>query len=393
MRFRMPARNTGNPYSTIKSVEKAQELLDLAFSRSMKIKPPYIRGGTKLQRQIEFEKNRVNTAANVLSDRLHRMVNQFPTIDMIHPFYTELTDILVGTDQLKRSLGRIYGTIDVIRHIAADIIMNINESNEKEEIKQWRGRAFGRLSDLIYRLRPDLGHLEKARETLAILPGFDPIKPCVVVAGVPNVGKSSFVSAATSGKPEIAAYPFTTKKLVFGHINFGFLQVQFCDTPGLLDRSLSERNPIELQAIAALKHISDVLLIVIDPSIAATYTLDDQLELVDEFTDFYPGAELMIIINKVDLLDEKKLVEVRQKVRTFLEDYGLSEEEIEATPFISSFASEDINSVKLMIEHLVKNKVLKSSKFRNMVNPTIAEDQYLLEELPEDYKFTGDKRR
>ncbi len=383
----MSARNTGNPYATIKSVEKAQELLDMAFSKSMKIKPPYIRGGTKLQRQIEFEKNRVNTAANVLADRLHRMVNQFPTIDMIHPFYTELTDILVGTNQLKRSLGRIYGTIDVIRGVAAEIIMNINECTDKDEIKAWRGRAFGRLSDLIYRLRPDLAHLEKARTTLAVLPGFDPIKPCVVVAGVPNVGKSSFVSAATSGKPEVAAYPFTTKKLVFGHINFGFLQVQFCDTPGLLDRSLRERNDIELQAIAALKHISDVLLIVIDPSIAATYTLEQQLELVEEFTDFYPGAELMVIVNKVDLLDDDTRAEVEEKVRGFLADYGLSDEEIEGTPFISSFASEDIGRVKLMIEHLVKNKVLKSSKFKDMVNPQIAEDQYLLEELPEDHDF------
>ena len=38
------------------------------------------------------------------------------------------------------------------------------------------------------------------------------------------------------------------------------------DTPGLLDRPMVERNNIEMQAIAALENIGDVLLFLIDPN-------------------------------------------------------------------------------------------------------------------------------
>lgn len=382
--MKVSTRLSGNPFSTINFIETAQELLDIAFNRAMKIKTPAL---GKVSRSVfirEFEKNRVNTAANVLGDRLLRMVNQFPTLDMVHPFYVELTDVLIGMDELKKALGRIYGAAEVIRNVAVEMIAKIEPLENPDEMKAIRGKSFGRLSSIVYNLESSLALLETARTTLALLPGFDPTQPSVVVAGVPNVGKSSFVSAATTGKPEIAAYPFTTKKLVFGHLKMGFLSVQFCDTPGLLDRSLNDRNEIELQAVAALKHISDILLIIIDPAITATYSVADQLKLVDEFVDFYPAAELLLVVNKVDLLTEVELTETKRLVYEFLEEYGMQQEDIEATPFISSLKKVDITKVIERLEYLVKFRVIASPKFKVMTKPEISEDFLKYDELPED---------
>ncbi|GAH40561.1 unnamed protein product [marine sediment metagenome] len=78
--------------------------------------------------------------------------------------------------------------------------------------------------------------------------------PCVVVAGYPNVGKSSIVkNISTNKKIEVQEYPFTTKKLNMGHLElerrFDKIRIQCLDTPGILDRPMAKRNNIELQAI------------------------------------------------------------------------------------------------------------------------------------------------
>jgi len=41
----------------------------------------------------------------------------------------------------------------------------------------------------------------------------------VVLAGAPNVGKSSLVQALSSGMPEICDYPFTTRSIKMGHFH------------------------------------------------------------------------------------------------------------------------------------------------------------------------------
>ena len=46
---------------------------------------------------------------------------------------------------------------------------------------------------------------------------------------------------------EVQPYAFTTKSLFVGHMDYRYLRWQVIDTPGILDRSLEERNTIEMQ--------------------------------------------------------------------------------------------------------------------------------------------------
>ena len=54
------------------------------------------------------------------------------------------------------------------------------------------------------------------------------------------------------------------------------------DTPGLLDRPMTERNQIEMQAIAALEHLGDVLLFLIDRTDDSTTPVSEQEHLLGE---------------------------------------------------------------------------------------------------------------
>ncbi len=397
----MSHKNAGeNPFSGIPRVEGAQELLDLAFSKAMRIAPPQIRrGADSLTKHREHERNRINTAANVLSDRLHRTVSKFPTLNTIHPFYIDLVNILLGDrkhangmDVLKKALGAIQGTVEMIRRLESEFNSQLDGTYTKTQNTEIRTAAFGRYSSIIYQTEPHLEILQKAQQLLSGLPGFNPFQPSVVVAGVPNVGKSSFVRSATSGKPNIGSYPFTTKQLVFGHRKFGFITVQFCDTPGVLDRSLKERNEIELLAIAALKHISDLLIVIIDPSVSATYPVAQQLKLTEEFADFYPQAQLMLLVNKADLIDENQRNQLEQQVKEFVETHDFNIDATHGVHFISSLREDDIKKVLNSIEIIIKDKVLQLPKFRVLTVPEIAEDQLTLEEVIEEDVFFDEDR-
>ena len=101
-------------------------------------------------------------------------------------------------------------------------------------------------------------------QQLRRLPVVDPRLDTFVLAGAPNVGKSSLVSALSSGQPEVCNYPFTTKGIKMGHFFVEDRRHQVTDTPGLLPRSSEARNSIEALTIASLEHLPTAVLFVLD---------------------------------------------------------------------------------------------------------------------------------
>ena len=72
-------------------------------------------------------------------------------------------------------------------------------------------------------------------------------------------------------------------------------------TPGLLDRPMVERNNIEMQAIAALENVGDVLLFLIDPTPDATTNLDEQMNLLEEVSGVISERPILVVHSKLDL--------------------------------------------------------------------------------------------
>ena len=75
-------------------------------------------------------------------------------------------------------------------------------------------------------------------------------------------------------------------------------------SPGLLDRPADERNEIETQAVSALEHLADCVLVLVDPSETCGYTLEDQLELRDQVASRFAEVPVLTVCNKADLSRE-----------------------------------------------------------------------------------------
>jgi len=89
-----------------------------------------------------------------------------------------------------------------------------------------------RLADIVEQVDDHLLYINKSRNDLRDLPEINPDEPTIVVAGYPNVGKSSFVNNITNARGETASYPFTTKGIGVGHFERDHLRYQIVDTPG-----------------------------------------------------------------------------------------------------------------------------------------------------------------
>jgi nucleolar GTP-binding protein len=284
-------------FEKVRTVPTADELLDKAYSRAARAGRGKIK---KITDREELEESMLLTAGNIIADNLRNIAGDWPSLDRMSGFYTELTEIIAGIDRLKMSLGSLDWAASKVKEISRKYVGMMRKSPDPVAIRK---QAYGRISSIVYDIDKDLRFLNEARNKLRGLPDVKD-EPTIVVAGYPNVGKSSFVSGITGARPEIARYPFTTKNVTIGHFVYKRKRYQVIDTPGLLDRPLEERNDIERQAISALRHVGNVVLFIIDPSETCGYTLAEQYNLLGEVKKFI-RMPVLVVANKIDIEGEK----------------------------------------------------------------------------------------
>jgi nucleolar GTP-binding protein len=321
-----------NPFNEFYHVPNSKELLDIAFKRAMKSSAQVSKNAPILIKAKKKEAQRIKVAIKELIERIVKIIKMVPIIDELPDFYRELTKILVDADKLKLALGKLNGVLPILRQIEREYLRKLNKIETPKEGDQLRRAVFGRVSSIINKQNKNLVHLNNIRGKLRKIPSIDYTVPCIVVAGYPNVGKSSIVKyISTNKKIEVQEYPFTTKELNLGHLEierkFDKIKVQILDTPGILDRPMSKRNSIELQAILALRLISDLIIFIFDPTLASGYSVESQIELYNEIKKMFlkeKKIEILLIFNKMDLAKESE-------INYLMEQMNLSETEFYLT--------------------------------------------------------------
>ena len=274
---------------TLPTVPTSEELIDKAFSRAA-------RAG-RAKSGVEAQQSMLQTAANILGDNAENVVTNWPDIDELDPFYYELVDAIVGVDDLRQHLSQVTWASRQCRDIRDEYQPKI--SGDPDVARKHRKQAFARLADVVESVDDSLRYLNDARGDLRKLPDIRPDEPTIVVAGYPNVGKSSFVNHVTNASNETASYTFTTTEIRLGHVERDHIRYQLVDTPGLLDRPPEDRNEIESQAVSALEHLADAVLVMVDASGECGYPIDVQLELRNALAARF-DVPVLTVCNKAD---------------------------------------------------------------------------------------------
>ncbi|KAK0718220.1 P-loop containing nucleoside triphosphate hydrolase protein [Lasiosphaeria miniovina] len=310
-------------WKDIAPVPTSQEFIDIVLSRTQRRLPTQIRTGFKISRIRAFYTRKVKFTQETCSEKFSAIVTSFPILSDQHPFHRDLMNILYDADHFKVALGQVSTARHLIETISRDYVRLLKYSQSLFQCKQLKRAALGRMATLIKRLKDPLAYLDQVRQHLARLPDINPTTRTLLVAGFPNVGKSSFVRSVTRADTPVEPYAFTTKSLFVGHLDYKYLRYQVIDTPGILDHPLEEMNTIEMQSVTALAHLRAAICFFIDISEQCGYSLKAQCNLFKSIKPLFSNKMVFIVLNKMDI---KKFEDLEPELQAELEDLTKSGE-------------------------------------------------------------------
>ena len=273
----------------------------MVLSRTQRQTPTVVHRGYAITRIRQFYMRKVKFTQTSWNEKLSRILDDFPRVDDIHPFYSDLLNVLYDKDHYKLALGQLNTARNIIDKIAKDYVKLLKYGDSLYRCKQLKRAALGRMCTIMKKHAASLAYLEQVRQHMSRLPSIDPNTRTILVCGYPNVGKSSFMNKVTRADVEVQPYAFTTKSIYVGHTDYKYLRWQVLDTPGILDRPLEERNTIEMQSITAMAHLRAVVLYIVDASEQCGYTIKQQSDLFHSIKPLFANKPLVVAINKTDV--------------------------------------------------------------------------------------------
>lgn len=302
-------------FKKITVVPNGKDFIDIILSRTQRQTPTVVHKGYSISRLRQFYMRKVKYTQQNFHEKLSTIIDEFPRLDDIHPFYGDLLHVLYNKDHYKLALGQINTARNLISKIAKDYVKLLKYGDSLYRCKCLKVAALGRMCTVIKRIGPSLAYLEQIRQHMARLPSIDPNTRTILICGYPNVGKSSFINKITRADVDVQPYAFTTKSLFVGHTDYKYLRYQVIDTPGILDRPFEDRNIIEMCSITALAHLRAAVLFFLDISGSCGYSIAQQAALFHSIKSLFMNKPLTIVCNKTDLQplegiseEDKKLV-------------------------------------------------------------------------------------
>jgi nucleolar GTP-binding protein len=289
-------------FKKITIVPSGKDFKEIVLSKTQRKTPTVIHKHYQISRIRQFYTRKIKFSQQTIHDKLTQILDDFPKLEDVHPFYADLMNILYDKDHYKIALGQMNTARHLIHNVSRDYVRLMKYADSLYRCKMLKRAALGRMMKIVSRQKESFAYLEQVRQHLSRLPSIDPNTRTLLVCGFPNVGKSSLINKLTRADVEVQPYAFTTKALYVGHMDYKYLRWQVIDTPGILDQPLEERNTIEMQAVTALAHIRSAILYIMDVSEQCSHSLEEQLELFNSIRPLFANKPVLVGANKVDVM-------------------------------------------------------------------------------------------
>ncbi len=178
----------------------------------------------------------------------------------------------------------------------------------------------------------------------------------VGLIGLPNAGKSTFLSAVTSARPKIASYPFTTLHPHLGVAWINGKELVLADIPGLIEGAhegvgLGDRFLKHVERCSVFLHLLDGTSV----DVVNDYlTIRKELEL---YNDKLKTKAEVVALNKCDALTDEEIADKLSALRKVTKNQVFA---------ISAVAGKNLNDCLSAVDKFVIHK--QKAKTENIIN-------------------------
>jgi GTP-binding protein len=209
----------------------------------------------------------------------------------------------------------------------------------------------------------------------------------VGIVGLPNAGKSTFLSIVSNAKPEIADYPFTTLVPNLGVVDIDKKHsLLLADIPGLIEgasqgKGLGDEFLRHVERTSVFLHLIDAY----SDNVVSDYKTIIK-ELADYKTDLSHRPQV-VALTKVEGLDKKK---INAKVKQ------LKKAAARGTPVLafSSLSSQGVNEIlRTLLKQVEKAHKARQKPVKTTELPVIglreSDDDWQIKKIKEGFLVTG----
>lgn len=294
-------------------IEKSKELLDNVITNVRKMKD---------FQKNEFSHKYVSAYQIAITDRLNRINNKLPDYEIKNEYYQMMFKNICPKSTMEKYKNHIASTVTVVNKISEKykklfLKMQSRRSSkfDKEKFVRIKKEYVGRIASIVKNLDSTFSNLLDLEKEFSRIASPDFNLRTIVLVGIPNAGKTTYLTKITEATPEINSYEFTTKAL-----NIGFFKrrqdiYQVIDTPGLIHTEFKEMNAIEKQAIAAIKAISDLVVFVYNP------TLDKEKQIAMLKTIKENNPEKKVVVSSTYTKNQEMEGQENISIKELLETY------------------------------------------------------------------------
>ena len=332
--------------SHLKQVKGKESLLRSAERAASRVKPNPKFGSAKVRAQ-KHAAQAIDAYSAAITTVLRDNLKTFREhMRHLSPFEASMANLTLGAmerEKLIAPLGEVMSDFDCMRRAVTraskEFVSQAAHADTAKEAEALRKAALESLPKVFTDGSKAIEPLKQAIAKMSVLPRVSFLDPTIVLVGMPNVGKSSMVTAVSSGTPEINDYPFTTRRLKIGHVITSEHRYQVMDTPGVLHRPETERNAMEGLTLAAVELLPAAVIFVMDLS----GTCGDQSS---------PRFQLEVRKQIREQFPERPWLDVRSKMDLPLAE-GLAEEDVpEGTLGISTLTGHNLEELKQRMVNL-----------------------------------------
>lgn len=264
----------------------------------------------------------------------------------------------------------------VIKLENGEIIADITEVGQETIVARGGRGGYGNAHFVSStRQAPKIAELGEDGEDLAIFLELKLLAD-VGLVGLPNAGKSTFLSVVSKAKPEIADYPFTTLTPHLGVASVDDGSILIADIPGLIEgasegKGLGDKFLRHVERTATLLHLIDSW---------SEDVIDDydviRRELAS-YSDDLASRDSIVVLTKIDGLPDDVLATKILDLKNHIDD--------EKTAVMTISSTAHINTVEVL--RVLRNKVSQAREMAaNDTEEVVDEPSIPVIELPPSKK-------